>query len=660
MAVVPMKKLTVVGMKSEKDALLAAFTGLGCTHISQSEPHELMQGGNSSDLQQAAVSAAVAVEKAMSFIEEASAFVCENGLDDRKKPFKVKGARFDVPFEEFASITGGDRQITGIVRQVEEYSEEISRSKADYQANKKLISGLLPYRRMDIKFSEVKDTGSVAMILGRCPNLQLKMLYEVEEKFPYAEFEWIDTVTAEERNEKALFVCCFIEEKAAVLSELARFNFAQCPYDFDKTADMLIEELYGENKALNKRIDELYIKTAELGEFIPKLKVLCDYYGVDAEKAKSSDDIMYTAETFFLTAWFPAEDEERVRKTVEKTMSAVIVQIDEPNREKDLPPTKIKSNKFFTPFNFVTEMMSVTNYWERDPNGLVAFWFTMIFGIMLGDAGYGLILIILGFLGPKLLKAEGGMKQLMHILGYGGISTVFWGIMFGGFFSIDSFANNPILLSPTDDAMLMMGMSLLVGILHMSSAYVANAFAAFREKRILDGILDSLVWIVFFVGLAIALCPMFITIEGLNTDIGLYLLIGSLVVVALTAGRKKKGILGKAAGGFGGLYNVIGLFSDVLSYLRLFGLGLATGIVGMVFNLIGTQFMGGLGTVLGVFIIIFGHILNIALNTLGTYIHDMRLQHMEMFGKFFTGEGIKFVPLGSNTQYIRIENKKEE
>jgi V/A-type H+-transporting ATPase subunit I len=162
---------------------------------------------------------------------------------------------------------------------------------------------------------------------------------------------------------------------------------------------------------------------------------------------------------------------------------------------------------------------------------------------------------------------------------------------------------------------------------------------------------------VLFVGVAMLALPM--AIKGLPKvvgDIGLYTLLGSLVAIFLTAGRHKKGILGKFTGGFGGLYGLVNLFSDVLSYARIFGIALAGGAIASAFNailgvVVGIPYAGyPIAIVLGIAL----HVFNLLISLLGAYVHNARLQFLEFYGKFYTGEGRQFTPMGEKTKYIRF------
>jgi len=136
---------------------------------------------------------------------------------------------------------------------------------------------------------------------------------------------------------------------------------------------------------------------------------------------------------------------------------------------------------------------------------------------------------------------------------------------------------------------------------------------------------------------------------------GIAMVVGSVLIAMLTAGRKEKGF-GKFSKGFGAVYGIINIMSDILSYARLFGLMLSGMIIASTFNDMGLGIMasGGITYVLGGLVIVVGHVFNIAMGVLGAYIHNSRLQYIEFFGKFYTGEGNKFTPLGSQFDYIYL------
>jgi V/A-type H+-transporting ATPase subunit I len=203
----------------------------------------------------------------------------------------------------------------------------------------------------------------------------------------------------------------------------------------------------------------------------------------------------------------------------------------------------------------------------------------------------------------------------------------------------------------------MLGLSIGIGLFQILFGMGISMAQKFKNGRAIDALLDILPWHIFFLGIILMVVSMLLGFDlgGIPT----YLMIAALAVIVLFGGRSKKGVAGKILGGLSGLYKVVGFLSDLLSYSRLFGLALAGGVIAMVFNLLGGLLMGSIISIpFAIVIFLVGHIFNIAINLLGTYVHDSRLQYIEFFSRFYSGEGYLFAPLGSVTKYTTIIPEK--
>ena len=150
--------------------------------------------------------------------------------------------------------------------------------------------------------------------------------------------------------------------------------------------------------------------------------------------------------------------------------------------------------------------------------------------------------------------------------------------------------------------------------------------------------------------------PMLV-LPGVFRTVGLSLAVVGAVGLILTQGRDKKNIFARLLSGVASLYDITGYLSDLLSYSRILALGLATAVIGNVVNIMGTLAGGGiLGLLLFIPVFLFGHALNLSINALGSYVHSSRLQYVEFFGKFYTGDGQLFLPFGSDTKYVLMKN----
>ena len=243
---------------------------------------------------------------------------------------------------------------------------------------------------------------------------------------------------------------------------------------------------------------------------------------------------------------------------------------------------------------------------------------------------------------------------------FGGLSTFIWGALFGGWFGLDLVPQVKI-FTPLENPMLLIGICLVLGIIQLITGLAINMAANFKKGDWQAALFDVFPWILIYVAVLMIAAGV-IGIEGIPEivgTIGIYVALFAVAVIILTNGRKKKSVFGKIFGGIPKLYNAINYMSDVLSYLRLFGLGIASGVVAMVFNSIaGLLFNGSfIGYIFGGLILIIGHTFNIAMNCLGAYVHGARLQFIEFFNKFYTGDGRLFTPLGSDLKYNVVKLK---
>jgi V/A-type H+-transporting ATPase subunit I len=266
-------------------------------------------------------------------------------------------------------------------------------------------------------------------------------------------------------------------------------------------------------------------------------------------------------------------------------------------------------------------------------------------------------------------KPAGGAARLLRLLLMGGIVTAVIGVVTGGVFGIESeslpaVVKNFIFINPLEEPMKMLNIAFLMGLVHMLFGMGIKMTANLRAGLIADALLDDLLWILFL----IALAPLgFSGILGGNVPPGVLAVSrrASLIVAAgifLTGGRKQKGVVKKLLKGLVGFYDVVGYFGDVLSYARLLALGLATSAIALAVNGIAGMVRGlpfYTGYIAAVLVLVLGHGFNLAVNTLGAFVHSGRLQYLEFFSKFFAGGGKEFRPYRSERKYSVLQEAGE-
>jgi V/A-type H+-transporting ATPase subunit I len=361
-----------------------------------------------------------------------------------------------------------------------------------------------------------------------------------------------------------------------------------------------------------------------------------------------------------------------LKKALDRLTKANFVQ----SLETDSPaPVEIKNNSFVAPFEAVTRIYGLPMSKEVDPTGFLAIFFITYFGLCLTDAGYGLMLFVMTAAALIFLDSPVETRKLVKLLMYGGISTIILGVLFGGYFGMDA-SELPAwltytkeingvetsyfigqLLNPLKEPLIVLGICFLLGYIQMIVGKIIDGYWKIKQGSLVDGLCDGYLWAYALLSIGFFTFVKIVPSSALITNIGTYSFYIALVLLILTQGRDKANIIGKFSGGVLSLYGFIGYVSDILSYSRLLALGLATGIIAASVNLI-AGIIGGMipfvGPIIMIVILVFGHIFNLALNALGSFIHSGRLQFVEFFGKFMEGGGTQFKPFQKQHKYVTI------
>ena len=466
----------------------------------------------------------------------------------------------------------------------------------------------------------------------------------------------------QDREFQYVLLFCHRSVEEEVLGAVKKFGFTRSNLrgwpgtpreDSDRLTaqiDALEEEWQGEKTAL-----------MELGSIREDIKLVLDRLEQEIRREQAREKLLASGSTLFLEGWVTAPEEEKLTRLLDGFTCAY--ELSDPEEPEEVP-IKLKSNKLTYPLNMVTEMYSLPAYDGIDPNPLILPFFTVFFGIMYADLGYGIILVILGLLAQKLLRPKGMMKQMMGLMVLCGITTAVMGFCFGGFFGdvlkvvftnfmgipeaqypawLTWFNNGP-LFNPMNEPMKMMVFSLALGAVQIITSQCIHIYMGIRDGAALDGILDVVPWWVFFAGIGM----LFLTGNKVGFIVG-------VLALVLTQGRHEKNLFMKLFGGIKSLYGVTNYLSDILSYLRLMALVLATSVIASVVNILGAM-TGVIGFVV---IFLIGHAFNMGINIIGTYVHAARLQYLEYFSRFYKEGGRPFDPLSIDTQYVDIVKEEK-
>ena len=590
----------------------------------------------------------------------------------KNKPFLKEDLSFlkyqFLTYEEFVSAKDKKEQVAKIVEKISTYRNKVMENRATALKLNNVLSQLNPYLAVKEKFSDFKSTKTTHVFFGTIKAEAISSLQNFVEENPLSELK---VLAVGQQAVIALVVFNDLYESAE--QKLVENGFNKCPFDFDKTPTEKTREIESQLNALdndNEQVDKLLCESVS---DLKELRAYSDYLKFVIEKEKVSEEFRRTNKTFVMQGYLPEESKQTVLDAIHLVTKAVFVEFSEPTKE-DNPPTLLKNKPPIRQSEFIVDMYSPPNYREFDPNKIVFLFFMLFMGVIMADIGYGLCMVFIGLVLARRVKVDNGAKRLWSIIAVSGIPTIIFGLLFNSLFGF-ALPYKAILPNPVPDGsgmnnlMLILLMCLGLGVLHMAVGYLCKAINMFKQRDILGGIFEGITWVVFFIGMVFAgfnflfdylMDETFVMHEGIRgffdkmTVPGLIMVASSVFVAMVTAGRKEKGF-GKFTKGFGSVYGIINIMSDILSYARLFGLMLSGMIIASTFNDMGTGMFGGvIGYVIGVLIIIVGHVFNIAMGVLGAYIHNSRLQYIEFFGKFYTGEGNQFAPLGSKMDYVHI------
>lgn len=525
---------------------------------------------------------------------------------------------------------------------------------------------------------ELLSTGTehVRGILGTIPAEQVEPWRRGAESLLGTMGEVYVAPGAEKEKERtvALFFDEAVSQKASELNARHSFNRIEIPPGLQSGVSDELALLGKRRIALAAEEKEILGKSAEAAAlWVPTVRALSDYYSVLRDRYSALGSGNATDQVVMLRGWIPESALPEVQKALSAHDSSIELVLSEPGPDDNVP-SFIVNPPWCLPFENLTRLYGAPKYGEIDPTPLLAPFFFIFFGMCLGDAGYGLIMIgfFVWFL-RKFKRMPTSFRGFFNLFVLSGVSTVVVGALTGSWFGdlVDAFGifsflrplkNSLIILNPMEDPMTFLGLSLALGVVQLLFGLGIAFYDALRKKNYMGAFADTGGWIVFLVGLLLwGGCAGGFLSTG-TEPLAKTLTIAGAVILLATQGREKTGFLSKAVSGLLSLYGVTSYLGDVLSYSRLLALGLATSAVGVIINMLAG--LAGdipfIGWILALLLIIGGHIFSIAVNVLGAFVHSLRLQYVEFFSKFYTGGGRVFAPLTYKTSYVSIKKEPVE
>ena len=635
-----MKHLRLLGMESEREALLKAMQDMECVEISSIDgSEEALKSGFAKPDDKALMSAQEASRAYRTALASLDRFAPEKKGMFRKRQGVSRAAFFSAESEENARTAA--ETINKDTRRLGEIESERTKNEA-------LRATLAPWLTVDAPLGGAD--GALAVFFGTAGlNVTDDALKALADSLDGL-LTWQQA--SSDRSLRYLLVMCHGSVKERALSALRDLGFSTVSFrGMTGTAKENDKALAENLAALEKERQEIEQRIAGLGGKREALLEASDRAAIALRREEAKSRLVGTDKVFLLEGWLPADRCAALEKALEPFTCAIETR--EPT-EDEYPqvPVQLKNNKLTRPLNMVTEMYSLPAYGTLDPNPLMAPFFILFYGIMMADMGYGLLMMIASVIISKKYRPKGMSGELFSLLGLCGISTFIMGALTGGFFgdfltqlvaivSPGTVFALPKLFDPLDDLTMILIGSMALGMVQIVTGMAISLIEKCKRKKFLDAFFEEITWWIVFIGIAL-----------LALGKGAAVLYIGCALVLLGPIVQGKG-WGRLTGVFGSLYNhVTGYFGDILSYTRLMALMLAGSVIAQVFNMLAAM----PGNVIAFIIIsMLGNAMNFGLNLLGCYVHDLRLQCLEFFNKFYVDGGKPFRPMTLDTEYVDLQ-----
>ncbi|MBQ1529445.1 MAG: V-type ATP synthase subunit I [Clostridia bacterium] len=678
MAILNMKRIEILGLQKDRKKIIEFVQRQGCVQLDEMQE----EGQHFTNLP---------TQQTVTQLERYESTV-DSALEVLNRYTSGKGGLLDsfAPREEMSTTEYLEKSknvdaTLGKCKQLNALYKKIQDSKVEIVRAETAIDQVRPWETLDIP-SSFKGTADTQAFIGTIaePLDREGVLTKIVEADPEAQGE-VEIVSAD-KNQTCLVAICHKDNAKTFEQALRTAGFVAVSDATKHPPKVRIERL-------TKQIEQLGADIAEAEEAIKTyddsrddIAFLKDYLTLRTDKYKVLDKVSVDDSVFVISGYIPETKAEGLKNKLESKFDTA-VNLSDVDNESDEVPVAVHNNKLGMTMESITNMYAFPSHKDIDPSFIMTTFYYLLFGLMLGDAGYGLVMTFLCLFVKFKYKLEPRKRATVNY-GLGcGLSTTFWGAMQNSWFGDlpKWIANGLKSNEPTDfisthhlywfdplqNTTRFLLLCFFIGILHLILANCINLYKMSKQGMAFEGFFEVVPILLILVGIipvinsyigggALAEIPSTQPIDNMINAAApvlyILLIIGAIgVVVGPAIVRiKQKSSVGKVLGGLGGglygLYNAAsGYLGDILSYARLLALGLCTGVIASVINQLGAT-PGGGNWFLFIIIFIIGHTINLGINLIGAYVHTNRLQYVEFFSKFYEGGGKPFTPLSAQSQ----------
>lgn len=435
------------------------------------------------------------------------------------------------------------------------------------------------------------------------------------------------------------------------------YPYQDPPQEALRDVQAALQKLSAEEKAVKQKITKEHEAIREMA--LSEELLLARLHRRDA-----AEELIESKDLFLLEGWITKDEEQPFLDYLHqffKPEEVVVVFEKAEDTPLEKIPTKLKNNQFVQPFEMLTEMYSLPKYNEIDPTPYMMPFYMVFFGMMVADAGYGLLLFLITLFARKKMVLKRSMKTFVDFFFLLSIAVIIWGIIYGSFFGHEFpetifGMNSPFpLLSTSGDVNAILILSVVFGFIQILFGLMVCGVEHIKRKEYLDSINNAFAWQGILIGLVLILLGKMVIKNQTLATVGIILSVVSAVCIIVIPMLQRKSKMKGLAVGMYNLYGLSGYIGDLVSYTRLMALGISGGSIAAAFNML-VEFMPPVARfTIGILLLIVLHALNIFLSLLSAYVHGARLQYVEFFGKFYNGGGRGFSPLATDEKYVNIK-----
>jgi V-type sodium ATPase, I subunit len=654
MAIAKMNKVMLIAPTDKQNDLLDAIQELQSLEVTSLEQAKELFTENSIALQEADAEEMNALQQKFEGIHAAITFVEKN----QKQPSLIQ--KLKTPREQFA-LSELQKEVQNwdtdaLVEHVESIRNTLRKKDDELKELREKETLLRKWSALDFYPKDIFKHPYTKTKMGTIPqatdNAYLDGLKESELISVHEVYHT--------REEIGVLVTYPRKAQQAAKEELAKAHFSIVWYAFEEAPSVELEKNLKAQQAVVDAKKKVLEDLQEEKDLLRKLQLSAEVTYNELQKEQAKNELVNGQHVFVLQGWLTTKAVDDVEVQLKEKLGEgeyVFLPLEIAEEEYEEVPTVLENNAFLQPFENLTEMYGLPKYGELDPTPYTAPFYLVFFGMMAADLGYGALLWLGTFIMLKFFHFDKGMNRnlkFFHLLSY---PVMIWGIIFGSAFGAD-LPFQPLSLSK--DLITIMILSIIFGVIQIMVGLSLGAYSNLKKKAYVDAYTSHLGWLAIITGIILyVLGSMVLNISWIATigsSIAIIAAVAIVVVTVLSSENKWGGL----ASGLYNLYGISGYVADVVSYTRLMALAVSGGSIASAFNML----VGFLPPVArftaGIFLIVALQGLNIFLSFLGAYVHGLRLQFVEFFGKFYDGGGHALKPFKTYEKYVDIKQQKSE